>query len=188
MPAADSRMLMDPAAMAESVRRLAADILAADNDPQQPLVLVGIHKRGVQLAGRLAAAIEAQTGRAISVGTVDITQYRDDLGSLRDLPSLVGSDIPFDIDNARVILCDEVIHTGRSIRAALGELLDFGRPGRVQLAVLVDRGGREFPIQPDFTGHKVAIGDNERVSVLFSEVDDEDAVLVVSGAAPLSKP
>jgi len=180
MPTPDSRLLMDPAALAESICRLASDILTHDSKPDQPLVLVGIHKRGVPLAERLARAIQEQTGTPISVGTLDITQYRDDLGSLRDLPTLIGSDIPFDIDGARVVLCDEVIYTGRSIRAALAELLDFGRPALVQLAVLIDRGGREFPIHPDYRALTVQIADNERVAVQFTEVDAVDGVFIAS--------
>ncbi len=180
MPAPDSRLLMDPAAVADGIRRLAARILEADEDTASaaPLVLIGIHKRGVPLARRIAAVIREISDRDIPAGTLDITQYRDDLGTIQDLPALVGSDIPFDIDEARVILCDEVIYSGRSIRAALSELLDFGRPARVQLAVLVDRAGREFPIQPDYAATTVSIPANERVSVQFTEVDPEDAVYI----------
>jgi pyrimidine operon attenuation protein / uracil phosphoribosyltransferase len=184
MPASASRPLMDPAALAEGIRRLAADLLADPRGARLPLVLVGIHKRGVPLAERLSRALLDLSGSPVPVGTLDITQYRDDLGSLRDLPTLVGSDIPFDIDGARVVLCDEVIYTGRSIRAALAELLDFGRPALVQLAVLVDRGGREFPIQPDFTALTVQIQDRERVAVQFTEVDPADGVFIESPPAP----
>jgi pyrimidine operon attenuation protein/uracil phosphoribosyltransferase len=174
---------MDPATLEESIQRLAADLLSQDGNSDQPLVLVGIHKRGVPLAERLARSIHEQTGATIPVGSLDITQYRDDLGSLRDLPNLIGSDIPFDIDGTRVVLCDEVIYTGRSIRAALAELLDFGRPARVQLAALIDRGGREFPIHPDFTALIVQIADSERVTVQFTEVDPVDGVFIESTSA-----
>lgn len=178
MPAPDSRLIMDPATLEDSIRRLAADVLKQGDKPHQPLVLVGIHKRGVPLAERLARALHELTGTPVPIGTLDITQYRDDLGSLRDLPTLIGSDIPFDIDGTRVVLCDEVIYTGRSIRAALAELLDFGRPACVQLATLIDRGGREFPIHPDFTALTVQIADNERVTVQFTEVDPIDGVFI----------
>ncbi len=184
MPSPDSRLLMDPATIADSIHRLATEILNGSTcKKDQPLVLVGIHKRGVPLAERLARSLESQSGAPVPVGTLDITQYRDDLGSLRDLPTLIGSDIPFDIDGARVVLCDEVIFTGRSIRAALAELLDFGRPACVQLAVLVDRGGREFPIQPDFTAHTIHIAENERITVQFTEVDPVDGVFIESSAS-----
>jgi pyrimidine operon attenuation protein/uracil phosphoribosyltransferase len=184
MPASTARLLMDPAAMADCIRHLAELILAEDRCRDMPLVLIGIHKRGVPLAQRLAAAIHQHSGRTIPVGTLDITQYRDDLGTLRDLPILVGSDIPFDIDATRVVLCDEVVYTGRSIRAALAELHDFGRPSCVQLAALIDRGGREFPIQPDYTGRLVPITGPERIRVQFTEVDPEDAVYIESPPAP----
>ncbi len=180
MPAATTpRLLMDAAAMAEGIRQLAKDVLAAGPEAEgQPLVLIGIHNRGVPLARRLAAAIQQIRPGAVQVGTLDITQHRDDLGVIEDLPALIGSDIPFGIDGARVILCDEVIHTGRSIRAALSELLDFGRPARVELAALIDRNGREFPIQPDYRARRIEIPSGERVSVRFSEVDPEDAVCI----------
>jgi pyrimidine operon attenuation protein/uracil phosphoribosyltransferase len=113
---------------------------------------------------------------------IDIAHLDDDQRLM--LPQLLnGSDIPFDIDGARVVLCDEVIFTGRSIRAALAELLDFGRPACVQLAVLVDRGGREFPIQPDFTAHTIHIAENERITVQFTEVDPVDGVFIESSAS-----
>jgi pyrimidine operon attenuation protein / uracil phosphoribosyltransferase len=183
MPSPDSRQLMDPATMADRIHLLAQDIVKdGNNKPSLTLVLVGIHKRGVPFAERLARALKSLTGIDVPVGTLDITQYRDDLDSLRSLPILIGSDIPFDIDGTRVILCDEVIFTGRSIRAALAELLDFGRPALVQLAVLVDRGGREFPIQPDFTAHLVQIEGTERVSVQFTEVDPIDGVFIESSS------
>jgi len=169
---------MDSAAMAVAVSELAARILSAPSASSSPLVLIGIHNRGVPLAQRLAVAMERLQGTSFPVGTLDITQHRDDLAMLTQLPSLIGSDIPFDIDDARVVLCDEVIYTGRSIRAALGELLDFGRPARVELAVLVDRSGRDFPIQPDFAALRVHIDPSERIRVFFREVDDCDQVVI----------
>lgn len=181
MPA--PRPLMDPSAMAEAISRLASGVVAGEA-AAEPLVLIGIHNRGVPLARRLAAAVRELTGKEPPVGTLDITQHRDDLEALQTLPALIGSDIPFAIDGARVILCDEVIHTGRSIRAALSELLDFGRPARVQLAVLVDRNGREFPIQPDYAALTVALPPEERVSVRFTEVDAEDAVRIEPARTP----
>ena len=173
-----TRLLMTPADMAEAIQRVASDLLASATNPHEETVLIGIHNRGVPFARRLAAALQASHGLTLPVGTLDITQHRDDLGTIQNLPVLIGSDIPFAIDEARVILCDEVIHTGRSIRAALSELLDFGRPARVQLAVLVDRGGREFPIQPDYAGLTIALTPTERVSVHFTEGDHEDAVRI----------
>jgi pyrimidine operon attenuation protein / uracil phosphoribosyltransferase len=184
MPFSHRRLLMPAAAIAERIHSLAERILADAHCADSPLVLIGIHNRGVPFAQRLARAMHSLSGKEIPVGTLDITQYRDDLGTLSQVPQLIGSDIPFDIDSARVVLCDEVIYTGRSIRAALGELLDFGRPACVQLAVLIDRGGREFPIQPDYSAETVQIADNQRVSVQFTEVDAEDAVYIESPTAP----
>ncbi len=172
-----NRLLLDKPAMASAVRRLADEICAKNKDAGQ-LALIGIHKRGVPLAWRLAAEMKSRPCAEVLVGTIDITQYRDDLSMMKMVPKLEGSDIPFSIDDAVVVLCDEVIFTGRSVRAALDELLDHGRPRRVQLAVLVDRAGREFPVQPDFAAHRITLSDDERVSVLFEEVDGEDAVLV----------
>jgi pyrimidine operon attenuation protein/uracil phosphoribosyltransferase len=176
MAAQERELLMDGAEVTAAIQRLAGQVAAVEGEP---LVFVGIHSRGVPLAARLAAEVSRLLGGAeIPAGTLDITQHRDDLGTLGAVPQLVGSDIPFDIDGARVLLCDEVIHTGRSIRAALSELLDFGRPARVELAVLVDRGGREFPIQPDFTAAKVELAADRRVAVRFVECDGEDAVWI----------
>lgn len=168
--------------MAGAVRRLAKEIGKA-NRGSANLALIGIHKRGVPLAHRLAKELLAQPGMNVLVGTIDITQYRDDLALMKTVPKLEGSDIPFSIDDADVVLCDEVIYTGRSVRAALDELLDHGRPRRVQLAVLVDRAGREFPVQPDFAAHRVGLDESERVSVRFDEVDGEDAVFVQKSKA-----
>ncbi|MCB1224210.1 MAG: bifunctional pyr operon transcriptional regulator/uracil phosphoribosyltransferase PyrR [Verrucomicrobiales bacterium] len=178
MPAARS-LLFSPEALDAAIEDLAARMLA--RPPRcggEAHALVGIHRRGVPLARRIATAMERLSGNPVPVGTLDITQHRDDLGTLEHLPPLLGSEIPFDIDGACVTLCDEVIFTGRSIRAALTELLDFGRPSQVRLAVLVDREGREFPVQPDFSAHRIEISPHQRVSVHFTETDGEDAVYV----------
>ncbi len=180
--ASDKRLLLDKAGMAGAVRRLAEEICKV-HPPDGKLALIGIHKRGVPLARRLAAEMHARPCSAVQVGTIDITQYRDDLSTMKIAPELAGSDIPFDIDDAHVVLCDEVIYTGRSVRAALDELLDHGRPARVQLAVLVDRDGRELPIQPDYAAMTAAVGAGERVCVRFEEVDGEDVVYVQSSTA-----
>lgn len=168
--------------MAGIIRRLAADICEKNRDARQ-LALIGIRKRGVPLAERLAAEMREKPCAEVLIGAIDITQYRDDIALMKMVPKLEGSDIPFDIDDAHVVLCDEVLYTGRSVRAAIDELLDHGRPARVELAVLVDREGREFPIQPDFAGLQVKVKENERVSVRFEEVDGEDLVFVQSSEA-----
>ena len=176
------RLLLDKAAMAGAIRRLAEEICEKNKGARQ-LALIGIHKRGVPLAYRLADELRELKCTDVLIGTIDITQYRDDLAMMKMVPKLEGSDIPFDIDDAQVVLCDEVIFTARSVRAAIDELLDHGRPARVQLAVLIDREGREFPIQPDYVGLQVKVGATERVSVRFEEVDGDDAVFVQTSIA-----
>lgn len=175
------RTLLTKAQMAEGVRALAQSICAA-NAGAEWIGLMGIYTRGVPLARRIAAEIEKSGCLQVFVGTIDITQYRDDLKSFKVLPKLEGTDIPFDIDGLNVVLCDEVVFTGRSVRAALDELLNFGRPRRVQLAALVDRCGRELPVQPDFSALKVALAPGERVAVRFEEVDGIDSCTVTHQA------
>jgi pyrimidine operon attenuation protein / uracil phosphoribosyltransferase len=144
------------------------------------LALVGIHRRGVPLSERVYALLKSHYP-ALRLGRVDISLYRDDLKSLEVMPKLVGSDVPFDLDGMHVILFDEVLHTGRTSRAALDELLDHGRPGKVELAVLIDREGRQLPIQADYVGETVTITPEQRIAVCFEEVDGEDAVYVREG-------
>ncbi|WP_395732193.1 bifunctional pyr operon transcriptional regulator/uracil phosphoribosyltransferase PyrR [Prosthecobacter sp.] len=178
----NERTLLTQAQMAAGVQALAQSILKA-NPGAESIALVGVFTRGVPLAKRIAAEIEKTGGVKVFLGTIDITQYRDDLSTFQMVPKLEGSDIAFDIDDLNVVLCDEVIYTGRSVRAALDELLNFGRPKRVQLAVLVDRCGREFPVQPDFSALKVTLAPGERVAVHFTEVDGEDACTVQTQAS-----
>lgn len=182
MPA-DERTLLTKARMAEGVAALAKSICSA-NAGVASIALVGIHTRGVPLARRIAAEMGKNGGVNALIGTIDITQHRDDLNTFQMVPKLEGSDIPFDIDDLTVVLCDEVIFTGRSVRAALDELLNFGRPKRVQLAVLVDRCGRELPVQPDFAALKVTLAPGERVAVRFEEVDGQDSCTVQTQAPP----
>lgn len=177
------RTLLTQAQMADGVATLAKSICEA-NQGAKSIALVGIFTRGVPLAMRVAAEVEKIGGIKVFVGTIDITQYRDDLNTFQMVPKLEGSDIAFDIDDLNVVLCDEVIFTGRSVRAALDELLNFGRPKRVQLAVLVDRCGRELPVQPDFSALKVKLAPGERVAVRFEEVDGHDSCTVQTQASP----
>lgn len=177
MPDSHSRPLLDKAQIAGCLERLADEICQKSAGAAQ-LALVGIHKRGVPMAQRLAALVQARGQVAVVTGTIDVTQYRDDLQTMAMVPKLEGSEITFDIDDAHVILCDEVLFTGRTVRAALNELLDFGRPKSVRLAVLVDRGGRELPIQPDFVGLTLDVQEPDRVCVRFEEVDGLDTVFV----------
>jgi pyrimidine operon attenuation protein/uracil phosphoribosyltransferase len=148
--------------------------------PVPHLALVGIYRRGVPFSERVYSLLKPHY-ESLRIGRVDISLYRDDIKSLELMPKLVGSDIPFDLDDMHVVLFDEVLHTGRTSRAALEELLNYGRPRKVELAVLIDRDGRELPIQADYVGQEVVIKEEQRVAVCFEEVDGEDAVYVREG-------
>jgi len=164
---------------------MALDILQKTTDSQHAkLVLVGIQRRGVELAARLAARIAAETGGDVPRGALDITLYRDDLEVVGPRPVVGPTDLPVDIEGRHVWIVDDVLFTGRTVRAALDELADFGRPARIGLAVLVDRGGRELPIQADVVGETVAVEAGGRVEVCVKELDGKDAVEVVNGARP----
>ena len=141
----------------------------------QGLLLIGIQRRGVPIARRLAASIAEHEGAAIPVGALDIEFYRDD-AQLGHSPHVKGTDVPFDIEGATVVLVDDVLYTGRTVRAAMDALVDFGRPEAIRLAVLVDRGHRELPIRADHVGKNVPTSREEIVRVRVAEVDDEDAV------------
>ncbi len=142
------------------------------------LALIGIKRRGDFIAQRIAEKIKRNEGKRILVGAIDITLYRDDLQLASEAPIIEGSDIPFDINKKIVVLIDDVLYTGRTIRAAIEELLDFGRPKAIQLAVLIDRGHRELPIQADFVGKRVPTAKNEIVDVHVKELDGKDCVFI----------
>ncbi len=140
------------------------------------LVLVGIQRRGVPLAHRVAASISEHEGVEIPVGALDITFYRDDLSLVAQQPLVKGTDLPFDLNESTIVLVDDVLYTGRTIRAAMDALVDFGRPRAIRLAVLVDRGHRELPIRADHVGKNVPTSREEIVRVHLAEVDGEDGV------------
>jgi pyrimidine operon attenuation protein/uracil phosphoribosyltransferase len=172
------QQVIDEAGMARTVARMAAEILEHDGDD---VMLVGIHTRGVPLADRLARALEEVTGTEVSVGRLDITLYRDDVGPWRPAhqqPVLKKTVLPDPIDDRIVYLVDDVLFTGRTTRAALDTLLDWGRPLAVRLAVLVDRGHRELPIAADVVGRVLDTTRDEDVQVRLEEVDDEDGVWI----------
>ncbi len=148
-----------------------------------PPVLVGIQRRGVQLAQRLAPLIEPHLSAPLGRGTLDITLYRDDLQSVGQRPVVRETRLPPDLDGATVMIVDDVLFTGRTVRAALDEIADFGRPRRILLAVLVDRGGRELPIAADVVGLAVSTTEGDRVNVLMAELDGDDAVDLIRGGA-----
>jgi pyrimidine operon attenuation protein/uracil phosphoribosyltransferase len=159
---------------------MALDILRQTPDPV-PLVLVGIQRRGVELAARLAALLAKETGSEVPRGALDITLYRDDLEVVGPRPLVGPTHLPVDLDGRVAWIVDDVLMSGRTVRAALDELADFGRPARIGLAVLVDRGGRELPVQADVVGERVATGPGDRVEVFVKELDGRDAVEVVRG-------
>jgi pyrimidine operon attenuation protein/uracil phosphoribosyltransferase len=168
---------MDDRALGRTLARMATEIVERAHGTDG-LVLVGIQRRGVELAARLRALIAQSEGAAIPWGKLDITLYRDDLQTVGPRPVVGETSLP-DLDGKTVAIVDDVLYTGRTVRAALDECSDFGRPRRILLCVLIDRGGRELPIQADIVGQKVAAGAGERVDVLVSELDGRDAVELV---------
>jgi pyrimidine operon attenuation protein / uracil phosphoribosyltransferase len=177
---ATSTTLLDARAVDRTLKRMAGEIVEL-NDGTDGLILVGIQRRGVQLAARLAAMIAEREGVSPPLGALDITLYRDDLQTIGPRPVVGATDLPWAIDGTRVVIVDDVLYTGRTVRAALDELADFGRPARIALAVLVDRGGRELPIHPDIVGKRVDLPRGGRVDVLVQALDGRDAVIVVEG-------
>lgn len=169
--------VMDADAISRAVTRLAHEVLEA-NKGAGNIALVGIVTRGSELARILAAKIREIEGAEVPVGTLDISFYRDDV-SIRLNPEVHTTDIPFDIGGKDIVLVDDVLYTGRTIRAALDAIMDYGRPATVQLAVLVDRGHRELPIRADFVGKNVPSARKERVRVRLSGLDDHDAVEIL---------
>jgi len=181
MPPEERQLLLDDRALARTLHRMAQDILRQTPDPDS-LVLIGVQRRGVELAARLAAEAHAMSGAMVPRGALDITLYRDDLEVVGPRPLVGPTHLPVDLDGRHAWIVDDVLFTGRTVRAALDELADFGRPARIGLAVLVDRGGRELPIQADVVGERVPTGLHDRVEVFVMELDGRDAVEVVRGA------
>jgi pyrimidine operon attenuation protein/uracil phosphoribosyltransferase len=175
-----SGKLMDADDVRRALTRIAHEILER-NKGSEDLALVGIANRGDHLARRLAEEILRIEGREVPVGVLDITFYRDDIGMKAEAPEVHETRIGFDINGATLVLVDDVLFTGRTIRAAMDALMDFGRPRRIQLAVLVDRGHRELPIRADFVGKNVPTRREDAVAVRVAEMDGEDAV-VMEGA------
>lgn len=173
----DKAVIMDAQAMQRAWRRIAHEV-SEKNKGVQDLLLVGIRTRGVPLAERLADNITAIEGIRLPVGVLDITLYRDDLSTLSHQPVVYGTDIPGNITGKKIVLVDDVLYTGRTVRAALDALIDLGRPKLIQLAVLIDRGHRELPIRADFVGKNVPTSHREVISVQLKEVDGADQVLI----------
>ncbi|WP_307474685.1 bifunctional pyr operon transcriptional regulator/uracil phosphoribosyltransferase PyrR [Cytobacillus purgationiresistens] len=171
--------VLDEQAIRRALTRIAHEIIEK-NKGIEDCVLIGIKTRGIYLANRLAEKIEQIEGAQVAVGEIDITLYRDDLTKKTDNqePLVKGSDIPIDINEKKVIVIDDVLYTGRTVRAALDALIDIGRPASIQLAVLVDRGHRELPIRADFVGKNIPTSSSERIVVELNEVDESDQVTI----------
>jgi pyrimidine operon attenuation protein/uracil phosphoribosyltransferase len=180
------RELMDAERLSRALARIAHQIVERRRDAEG-LVLVGVRTRGVPLARRLARLVAEAGAPPPPVGALDITLYRDDLTTVAPQPVLRGTEIPGSIDGRTVVLVDDVLYTGRTVRAALDEIIDFGRPARIKLAVLIDRGHRELPICPDYVGQTITTTREESVQVLLQEDDGADRVLLLE-KAPEARP
>ena len=179
MTPSKTKQIMDAESINRSITRLAHEILEHNNGPDN-IILIGIITRGEPLAKRLRKLIENITNIKIPIGFLDITFHRDDFRKRLVVPQIKGTDIHDSIDDKIVILVDDVLFTGRTIRAAMDELNAFGRPSNIQLAVLVDRGHRELPIRPDYVGKNIPTNEGENVKVLLKEFDKKDLVTLNS--------
>ena len=173
----EQRVLLDEAAINRALTRIAHEIIEK-NKGVSDLVLIGIKTRGIFLAKKLGERINQIEGCNIPIGELDITLYRDDLSEKGDQPFIKGSEIPFSIANKKIVLVDDVLYTGRTVRAALDAIIDLGRPQMIQLAVLIDRGHRELPIRPDYIGKNVPTAKQEVISVQLIETDQQEQVII----------
>ena len=185
------RLLLDEEALGRTLSRIAHEVIERNADLYD-VALVGIHTRGVPLAQRLRRLVEERAGEAPALGAVDITFYRDDVGirggeaPLHAQPVVRATQLDFPLEGRTVVLVDDVLYTGRTIRAAIEALFDYGRPARVQLAVLADRGHRELPIRPDYVGKNLPTARDERIQVQLVEVDEVDRIVLLSEAEETS--
>jgi pyrimidine operon attenuation protein / uracil phosphoribosyltransferase len=170
--------IMDEAAISRTLKRIAHEIIE-QNKGLENIFLVGIRSRGVPIAKRLAEYLHEIENKEIPVGVLDITLYRDDLTTISHQPVIKGSKIDFDVEGKVLILTDDVLYTGRTVRAAIDAILDFGRPAQIQLAVMIDRGHRELPIKADYVGKNVPTSAEEIIKVSLKELDGEDSVKIV---------
>jgi pyrimidine operon attenuation protein/uracil phosphoribosyltransferase len=169
--------IMDEQAMQRAITRISHEIIEKNKGVEE-LVLIGIQRRGVPLAQRIASKIKEVEGTEISVGILDITLYRDDLSLLSEHPVINGTEIGFSITGKKIVLVDDVLYTGRTVRAAIDAIMDLGRPKMIQLAILIDRGHRELPIRADYVGKNVPTSKNEVVHVKVKEIDGVNKVVI----------
>jgi pyrimidine operon attenuation protein / uracil phosphoribosyltransferase len=173
----EQQQILDAVEIDRILKRIACEILEVHKESRN-LVLIGIHTRGVYLARRLRQYIKTFEGAEVPTGEIDITLYRDDWTQLTAQPVVKTTDIPFSVEGKEIVLVDDVLFTGRTIRAALDAIMDFGRPARIELAVLIDRGHRELPIQSNYTGHTIDTRRKEMVNVMLKESDGQDRVVL----------
>ena len=179
--AGERNTLLDARDIARALQRMAQDVVTFAGGTDR-LVLVGIQRRGVDLARRIGSLIANGDEHKIPRGELDITLYRDDLRTIGPAPVVGKTDIPMELTDRCVMIVDDVLYTGRTVRAALAELVDFGRPAKIGLCILIDRGGRELPIQADIVGQTVDARSHDRVDVLLEERDGQEAVELVRGS------
>lgn len=181
MPVVEKRQLLSAEEIGRTLSRLAHEIVE-NSGGAKDLALIGVRRRGVPLSERLAKQIREFAKVDVPVGTLDITLYRDDLSTVAPQPLLKKTEIDFDLNGRTVLLCDDVLYTGRTIRAALDGVIDLGRPRAIRLAVLIDRGHREFPIEANYVGKSVPTANREVIQVLFQETDGADEVWILERA------
>jgi pyrimidine operon attenuation protein / uracil phosphoribosyltransferase len=178
----EAKVVLDGDDMRRTLVRIAHEIVEKTHEPEL-LALVGIHRRGAHLAARLKNLLDELLDGDVPLGDLDIAFYRDDLRSRSGAPVVHASHVDFDVDGRTIVIVDDVLYTGRTVRAAIEALFDYGRPGRIQLAVLADRGHRELPIRPDYVGKNLPTSRGERVNVRVAEIDDVDEVGISVGRA-----
>lgn len=169
--------LMDEANMRRAIMRISHEIIEK-NDGLENVCLIGIQRRGVPMAKQIRDNLKSVEGIDVPIGILDITFYRDDLSKLNAHPVVNGTHIPFDINNKKIVLVDDVLYTGRTVRSAIDAIFDMGRPASIELAILIDRGHRELPFRADFIGKNVPTSKHELISVQFDEVDGQNQVLL----------
>ena len=178
MPIVEKGQIMSATEIDRTVQRLAHEIVEKSGGAGN-LALIGIRRRGVPLAQRIASAIRRMEKKEVPVGTLDITLYRDDLSKIAPQPVLHSSEIPFEVDDKDLVLVDDVLYTGRTVRAAINGLFDLGRPQRIRLCVLVDRGHRELPVEAAFVGRKVETSGTEIIEVRLNGIDHDERVMLI---------